>query len=37
MKLIDNINTRLIDDLKESIHKKKKMVIAVNRQQKVDS
>ena len=30
MKLIDNINTRLIDDLKESIHKKSKMAIAVS-------
>ncbi|WCM42541.1 hypothetical protein MG290_02380 [Flavobacterium sp. CBA20B-1] len=30
MKLIDNINTRLIDDLKESIHKKSKMAIAAS-------
>lgn len=30
MKLIDNINTRLIDDLKESIHKKSKLAIAAS-------
>ena len=30
MKLIDNINTRLIDDLKESINKKGKLAIAAS-------
>ena len=30
MKLIDNVNTRLIDDLKENVQRKSKLAIAAS-------